>query len=484
MKVVGLDAMSAEIAAIQPSRWVGRVVRLGAGTISVSGLSDHAALGDLVEIQPTNGAPRRAEVLHLEGALITILPDGAAEGCQIGDRVILLGASGISPDESWLGRVVDPYGNATDGRALLRGPVVRPLRAPAPAATERRGLGARLETGLAVFNTILPIVRGQRIGLFAGSGVGKSTLLGKLALGLQADVVVVAMVGERGREVREFTNSILGRQGMQRAVVVAATSDQSAVTRRRCAWAAMAVAEHFRDAGRHVLFIIDSVSRFADAHREVALAAGEPASMRGFPPSTAHTIAALCERAGPGAGLTGDITAVFNVLVAGSDMNEPVADMLRGVLDGHVVLSRDIAERGRFPAVDVLRSVSRALPQAASAEENALIARARQRLGTYDKSALMIQAGLYAPGSDQDIDAAIAAFPRLDAFMAENAPDGTAESFRRLAACLQEPPAPGDEPPTAASPGLPPSPSGQERASPDTVAAPNPSAREDPAQAQ
>ncbi len=224
-----------------------------------------------------------------------------------------------------------------------------------------------------VLNTLLPIVAGQRLGLFAGSGVGKSRLLGQLARNMEADVVVVALIGERGREVNEFVTRVLGGEGMRCAVVVAATSDQSALTRRRCAWAAMSVAEHFRDTGRNVLLLADSVTRFAEAHREIAVAAGEAPALRGYPPSVAPLITALCERAGPGAAGQGHITAVFSVLVAGSDMEEPVADILRGVLDGHVVLSRDIAERGRFPAIDVGRSVSRSLPDAATAAENTLL---------------------------------------------------------------------------------------------------------------
>ncbi|MBC7142567.1 MAG: FliI/YscN family ATPase, partial [Rhodobacteraceae bacterium] len=293
-------------------------------------------------------------------------------------------------------------------------------------------LGARLETGVAVFDTLLPLVRGQRIGLFAGSGVGKSSLLAKFARGVEADVTVIALIGERGRELREFVEGVLGPEGMARSVIVAATSDQSPLVRRRCAWTAMVVAEHFRDQGRQVLFLADSITRFAEAHREVALAAGEPPSLRGFPPSTAHLIMSLAERAGPGPEAAGDITAVFSVLVAGSDMDEPVADILRGVLDGHVVMEREIAERGRYPAINLLRSVSRSLPHAASEAENGLIARARRLLGAYDRVELMIQAGLYAAGSDPLVDAAIRVWPALDAFLSEDEPGGAAESFERL----------------------------------------------------
>ncbi len=435
---IGLDAVAAEIANVRPVRPVGRISALGGGTVTVTGLSDVAALGDLVELPDAHGNSVRGEILTLTPEHVTILPDGAAEGLQISDRVVLVGQNRVAPDDSWIGRVIDPFGKALDGGPILRGKMPRPLRGEPLNPTERRGLGRRLETGMAVFNTLLPIVRGQRVGLFAGSGVGKTTLLARLTLGLQADIVVIAMIGERGREVREFVDRILGPTGMRRAIVVAATSDTSPMVRRRCAWTAMAIAEHFRDLGRQVLFLADSVTRFADAHREVALAAGESGSLRGYPPSTTHLITALCERAGPGTETSGDITAVFSVLVAGSDMEEPVADILRGVLDGHVVLDRKIAERGRFPAVDLLRSVSRSLPDAATDAENAMIVEARALLGAYDRSEMMIQAGLYAAGSDPAIDAAIEAFPKLDAFLAAREPNGIAESFLRLRKCLPE----------------------------------------------
>jgi flagellum-specific ATP synthase len=223
---------------------------------------------------------------------------------------------------------------------------------------------------------------------------------------------------------------------MQKAIVVAATADQSPLVRRRCAYAAMTVAEHFRDAGKHVLLLADSVTRFAEAHREIALAAGETAAMRGFPPSTSQRIMALAERAGPGTAAQSDITALFTVLVAGSDMEEPIADILRGVLDGHIVLDRKIAERGRFPAVDVARSVSRSLPEAASGEENELISRARAVLGAYEKSELMVRAGLYSKGTDPELDHALEIWPALDAFFAKVARAGVSGSFADLQDCL------------------------------------------------
>lgn len=424
--------LRAQIGTIPVAASVGRVTEISRGTLRVRGLERLASQGDRVRIGALGG-----EVLQLSPEGMVVLTDGSVEGLMIGSAVELEGAAQIAPDDSWIGRVIDPYGRPLDARPLFRGPLARTLQAAAPPAAQRRHLGARLSTGVAVFDTLLPLVRGQRIGLFAGSGVGKSSLLAKFARGVTADVVVIALIGERGRELREFTERVLGPAGMARSVVVAATSDQSALTRRRCAWTAIAVAEHFRDQGLHVLFLADSITRFAEAHREVALAAGESSELRGFPPSLSQAIMGLAERAGPGPQDAGDITAVFSVLVAGSDMEEPVADILRGVLDGHVVMDRKIAERGRFPAIDLLRSVSRSLPEAATAAENALIGEARRLLGAWDRAEMMIQAGLYAKGSDATIDAAMRIWPALDAFLAEDAPSGGVDgSFRRLATVL------------------------------------------------
>src|SRR6056297_2047955 len=400
MSQTGIAGMQAEISVLSAAHAVGRVVAVQGGVLRVSGLSVAARLGDRVRVVLGGGGTLTGEVLQLDAAVILVLPDTAADGVALGDRVRLLGAPGIAPSDDWIGRVIDPFGAPLDGRPLLRGPAPRPLRAPPPEPAARRALGCRLETGMAVFNTLLPIVRGQRMGLFAGAGVGKSMLLGHLGRHMQADVVVVALIGERGRELGEFVRDVLGPEGMRRAVIIAATSDRSPLVRRRCAWTAMPV-------------------------------------LRGFPASTSHAIMALCERAGPGTGEAGDITALFTVLVAGSDMDEPVADILRGVLDGHVVLDREIAERGRYPAIDALRSVSRSLPRAASTEENALIARARGLLGRYARSETMLRAGLYAEGGDPGLDQAIRAWPELDAFLAVSEPGDISNSFARLSIILR-----------------------------------------------
>jgi flagellum-specific ATP synthase len=440
MADMAFDRLRAVLTGVDGVCDTGRITELGGGVIVAAGLDCGVRFGDRVVMRGRGIAAdgMGGEVVGLAPGRVTIMPDGPVTGLAVHDTVTLSGAGGMAPDQSWIGRVIDPLGQPLDGRPLMRGAVARPLTAAPPAAATRRVLGARLETGLAAFNTVLPLVRGQRIGLFAGSGVGKSTLLASLAKGVAADVIVIALIGERGREVRAFVETVLGPAGMARSVVVAATSDQSALMRRRCAWTGMTIAEHFRDCGHHVLFIGDSVTRFAEAHREIALASGEAASLRGFPPSTSHQIMSLAERAGPGPdiGACGDITAVFSVLVAGSDMDEPVADILRGTLDGHVVLDRSIAERGRYPAIDLLRSVSRSLPDAASQDENALIRRARHLLGVHDRSEMMIRAGLYVAGSDPLTDAAIRVWPALDAFLAEAETGGTPASFARLAAIL------------------------------------------------
>ena len=422
------DSLRARLAGIRTSTRIGRVAAVGSATVQLTGLSDVAALGDRVALGQMG-----AEVIALGPEGLTILTDSPTDGIAIGDAAAYHGPAMIAPDSGWIGRILDPDGRPLDGRPLLSGLHSRPLRASPPAAATRRRLGSRLATGLAVFDTMLPLVQGQRMGLFAGSGVGKSTLLGSFARHVSADVVVAALVGERGREVRAFAEDVLGPEGLARSVIIAATSDQSPLIRRRCPLAAMAVAEHFRDQGAQVLFLCDSITRYAEAHREVAAAGGEPISLGGWPPSLAHAIMSLAERAGPGTGASGDITAIFTVLVAGSNMEEPVADILRGVLDGHVVLDRAIAERGRFPAVNLLRSLSRSLPDCATDEETATILEARRLLSAWDRAELMVQSGLYSPGSDSLTDRAIRLFPMLDAFLSETAPtDPPGQAFQRL----------------------------------------------------
>lgn len=431
------SSLAAQIEGSSFHKISGHVSALRDSVVEVTGLNRHARLGDRVLLTGASGIEVGGEVVTLSGSHIEILPEARLDGFALHDRAYFQGRSEVRPSEDWIGKVIDPFGRCYDGTIPAPGPTPYPLRGTPPSAITRKALGTRLETGTAVFNTFLPLVRGQRLGLFAGSGVGKSTLLGKLTRSVSADIAVVALIGERGREVREFVDKTLGPEGMKRAIVVAATSDQAPLLKRRAAWLAMSIAEYFRDLGGHVLLLSDSVTRFAEAHREVALTAGEAPSMRGFPPSTGQMIMDLAERAGPGPEGAGDITGIFSVLVAGSDMDEPVADILRGVLDGHVVLSREIAERGRFPAVDVLQSVSRSLPGAASDEENTLLQQARRTMGVYERSKLMIQSGLYTQGSDAEIDAAIAVHAELEQFLARVETGSIDTSYEELAKALR-----------------------------------------------
>lgn len=288
--ISAINALTQDLANKKLSSAVGRVSEISGGAITVSGLNGQARIGDRLILRRAGSDPLEGEVMRISGSEVSMLPDTAPDRVAVGDAVLLHPTPDFAPADSWIGRVIDPFGAPLDGRPMMRGEATRDLMAAPPKAASRRPMGERLATGLAVFNTILPIVKGQRVGLFAGSGVGKSTLLATLAQNMEADVVVIALIGERGREVNHFVKDVLGDEGMQRAVVVAATSDQSALVRRRCAWSAMAVAEHFRDQGKNVLFLADSVTRFAEAHREIAVSSGEAPALRGYPPSDRKSV--------------------------------------------------------------------------------------------------------------------------------------------------------------------------------------------------
>ncbi|MGB0438536.1 MAG: FliI/YscN family ATPase [Paracoccaceae bacterium] len=432
-----IQGMAAALSDLSPMMQIGRVADVDGTVIWVTGLSRNAAIGDRLCLFLRDGHRVEGEVIRILNGRVAMLSESGVQGVTLGDRVGLLGRLRLRPGPHWQGRIMDPLGRPMDGHPLLPGAGQIPDRPSPPPAGTRRALGDRLNTGTNVFDTLLPIVRGQRIGLFAGSGVGKSSLLGTLARKMDADVVVLALVGERGRELRDFVENVLGPEGMQRSVVIAATSDRSPLERRQCLHTAMAVAEYFRDRGDHVLLLADSVTRFAEAHREVAIAAGELPALRGYPPSVSHEIMGLCERAGPGHDSAGDITAVLSVLVAGSDMDEPIADILRGVLDGHVVMDRAIAERGRYPAIDLLKSVSRSLPAAATQQENATLQTVKTLLGSYERSENMIRAGLYRRGSDPLLDQAISVWAELEAFMSDPNGSTATTAFARLNTILR-----------------------------------------------
>lgn len=414
-------------------QWFGSIASIDGACVTVDGLSGIARIGDRLEIDRSSGLSIPAEVIGFRAESLIAYTFGAPIGASTGDRVVLDRQAAVArPSEDWVGSVLNWRGERANGASLNSGLVDCPLNAPPPPAVHRKRLGGRIGTGHAAIDTFLPLCKGQRIGLFAGSGIGKSMLLGSLSRHVEADICVIALIGERGRELRAFIEDNLGSHGLKRSIVIASTSDEPALAKRDGARLAMATAEYFRKRGDHVLLIFDSLTRYAEAHREVALASGEPPSLHAYPPSTFQAIASLVERAGAGTVGEGDITAVFSVLVAGSDMEEPVADMVRGVLDGHIVLERKIAERGRFPAIDIRRSVSRSLPQAATDAENAILANARLLLSAYEDSELIIRAGLYSPGSDPTIDGAVRFFPLLEQFLTGIGAETVSQRFDRL----------------------------------------------------
>ena len=420
-------------------RW-GRLTGVRGAALSISGLGGGIAIGDRLTLLRPGLPPIQGECVAFTPELAVAVPEGGTEGLVPGSRAWLERPLQLFPCDGWIGRVIDGMGRPLDGQGPL--PAGRrgvTLRRVAPEALHRRLVGARLQTGIRALDVFAPICRGQRLGIFAASGVGKSTLMGMLARAAEADVIVIGLIGERGREVREFLDRTLGEAGRARSVMVVSTSDQPALARRRAAQATLAVAEHFRSEGRQVFLLLDSVTRLAHAQREIGLAAGEPATARSYTPSVFTELPALLERAGPGPEGEGDITAVFTVLVDGDDHDEPIADAVRGILDGHVVLDRRIGERGRWPAIDVLRSVSRALPHCHKPEQNALLAEARSLLSTYADMAEMIRLGAYRPGSDAQVDAAIHHHPALEALLAQGVSETstTEEAFARLEAILR-----------------------------------------------
>jgi type III secretion protein N (ATPase) len=332
--------------------------------------------------------------------------------------------------------VVDGLGRPLDGQAAITGALVPVDRTP-PAALGRRPVAEPLATGIRVIDGLLTLGQGQRIGLFAGSGVGKSTLLGAIARGTAADVVVVALVGERGREVGEFLERSLGLEGRKKSVVVVATSDAPALERLRAAQVATAYAEYFRDRGRSVMLLVDSVTRFARAQREVGLSAGEPPARRGYPPSVFALLPRLLERSGQGE--RGSITAIYTVLVEGGDMDEPIADEVRGIVDGHVVLDRAIAARGRYPAVDVTASLSRVMNAIVGAHHLEAARAIRDMVALFESKRDLVLLGAYAKGTDRELDRAIERMPRIEAFLRQNAEEIApfAESVQKMGAALK-----------------------------------------------
>ena len=413
------DALKARLAATPTLRATGRV--LGVTGLALRFTMPGVRVGDVVHVKRrAPGASALAcEVVGFTGGEAVAMPLGALAGVGPDDEVEATGGPfEVLASKELLGRVVDGLGRPIDGGAEIHGVRVPVDRDP-PSPLARRPVNKPIATGVRVIDGLCTLGEGQRVGLFAGSGVGKSTLLGAIARGVDADVVVVALVGERGREVGEFLEHALGAEGRARSVVVVATSDVAALERLRAAQVATAYAEHFRDEGARVMLLVDSVTRFARAQREVGLAAGEPPARRGYPPSVFAMLPRLLERSGQSA--HGSITAIYTVLVEGGDMDEPIADEVRGVLDGHIVLDRTIAARGRYPAVDVSASLSRVMSTIARPDHLAAASRLRALVASYEAKRDLVTLGAYAKGTDRELDEAILRMPRIEQLLRQDA---------------------------------------------------------------
>ncbi len=397
------------------TRRVGVVRQVSGLAIESSG--PDVMVGEICTILARGRAPLQAEVVGLRPGVVTLMPYAASHGLAVGCEVVASGESadiGVGPE--LLGRVIDGFGQPLDDHPAPSTAQRRSLKSAPLNPMRRARIGRVLETGIRSIDTLTTIGQGQRVGIFSGSGVGKSTLLGQIARHALADVNVIALIGERGREVREFIDRQLGAEGLARSVVVVATSDQPAVARLRAAYAALSIAEHFRDQGQQVLLTMDSITRFAMARREVGLSAGEPPTARGYTPSVFAELPQLCERCGT-SDSGGSISALLTVLVEGDDMNEPIADSLRATLDGHIVLSRRLAQQAHYPAVDVLHSASRVMADVVSAEARALASEAVAALALIEQYRQMVDIGAYTAGSNAALDRALKVRPALTAFL-------------------------------------------------------------------
>jgi len=420
VRELGLDAPEclgpyfAQLRARPAWRWSGRVVEANGQTVESEG--PLCSVGECCEIVDGDGLRHRAEVIGFRGRHVLAMPLEATQGIRYGDAVLAMGVTpAIAVGTEMEGRIVNALGAPLDGRETPRVAEMWPLDGAVPDAMEREPIREPLQTGLRVLDGMLTVGRGQRVGIFGGSGVGKSTLIGMMTRNTAADLTVVGLVGERGREVREFVEDSLGEEGRKRSVVMVSTSDQSPLLRMRAAMAATAVAEFYAARGKHVLLVLDSLTRYAMAAREIGLAAGEPPASKGYTPSVFARLAKLVERAGNFR--NGSITAFYTVLMEGDDQQDPVVDAVRSLLDGHVVLSRSMATAGWYPPVDVLDSLSRLMPTVTTPEHRARAALARRLLAAYARSEDLIRIGAYKAGTDAELDRAMRAMPLLRAFL-------------------------------------------------------------------
>jgi flagellum-specific ATP synthase len=445
----------ASIDRIPTYRYYGRVSAVQGMLVEIGGVEDMLAVGSRVFVVTRDRRRVPCEVVGFRQGRALLMAFGTVDGIGVGSRAEIADSDPVVfPHRGWLGRVVNALGEPVDGKGPLpMGPAPYTIKASPPSAHKRQRVRGKIDLGIRAINTFLTCCRGQRMGIFAGSGVGKSSVMSMMTRFTAADIVVIGLIGERGREVQEFIQDDLGPEGLARSVVVVATGDESPLMRRQAAYLTLAVAEYFRDQDRDVLCLMDSVTRFAMAQREIGLSAGEPPASKGYTPSVFAELPRLLERAGPGIG-QGSITGLFTVLVEGDDTNEPISDAVRGIVDGHIVLERAIGERGRYPAINVLRSVSRTMPGCNTPSENAVVSRARQLMSQYDDMAEMIRLGAYRRGSDANVDEAIQYNPEIEAFLKQGKRDRAllADGYRLLAEILgmPDPATAGDAPEEAA----------------------------------
>jgi flagellum-specific ATP synthase len=432
-----LDAYFTQLNQSQPWRWRGSVLESVGQTIESAG--PIASVGECCEIMDQGGKPHHAEVIGFRGSNVLSMPVESSEGIRFGDSVTALGVHPqIEAGPELIGRVLNALGEPIDNGRPIRSRTVLPLDGQVRAPLERAPIKTPLGTGIRVLDALLTVGRGQRVGIFGGSGVGKSTLVGMMTRNTEADVTVVGLVGERGREVGEFLEDALGEEGLARSVVVVSTSDQSPLLRMRAALAATTVAEYFAAQGKHVLLVLDSLTRFAMAAREIGLAAGEPPTAKGYTPSVFTRLARLVERAGEFR--TGSITAFYSVLMEGDDQQDPLVDAVRSLLDGHVMLSRALASEGWYPPIHVLDSISRLMPAVTSPSHRDHAALLRRLMAVYARSEDLVRIGAYKPGADPDLDRALRARAPLRSFLAQDSAERVhfGETLDRLAALAAE----------------------------------------------
>ncbi len=417
---INYDNITSQLKSLNDTQYFGRVTAVQGLFVEVSGIRETLAIGDRCRIHTSHGQEVPSEVVSFKEDKLILMPykdlQGVGPGCRVDAEN---SAPTIYPHPSWLGRIVNAFGEAIDGKGTLRqGDKAYLIKNAPPPAQFRNRVKGKVDLGVRAVNTFLTVCKGQRMGIFAGSGVGKSTLMSMMAKNTDSDIAVIGLIGERGREAKEFVEDVLGPEGLEKSVLVLATSDESPLMRRQAAYTAMAISEYFRDLNKNVLCMMDSITRFAMAQREISLSVGEPPASKGYTPSVFAELPKLLERAGPGT-QEGSITGLFTVLVDGDDHNEPVADAVRGILDGHIVLDRAIAERNRYPAINILRSISRTMPDCDTPEEYALVAKARKYIASYEDMAELIRLGAYKKGSNQEVDEAIFYYPKIEEFLSQ-----------------------------------------------------------------